>query len=100
MALDGFDQGALFAADVTAGADEQFQIEIQLAAENFLADQTCLCAPPQLFRKNFFLQRILVADVENASLGASNQSGNNHSFGNQMRQVAQDEAILDGARFA
>src|SRR6266849_9133623 len=34
VAFDGFDQGAFLAADITAGADKNFQIEIHVAAQD------------------------------------------------------------------
>src|SRR5436190_9554155 len=39
LAFDGFEERALFAADVIAGTDEHFQIESQIRAENPLAEE-------------------------------------------------------------
>jgi len=40
-----------------------------------------------------------VADVEDASFGAGDEAGEGHAFDHQMRKVAENEAVLDGARF-
>jgi len=47
--------------------------------------------------KNLFLQGIFVADVEDPPLGTGNKPGEGHSFDDEVRKVAEDEAILDGA---
>src|SRR5262249_61499270 len=39
-------------------------------------------------------------DVEDACLRAGDQAGDGHAFDDQMRQVADDETVLDGAGFA
>ena len=41
-----------------------------------------------------------MADVEDASLGAGDESGEGHAFDHQVRKVAENETILDGARLA
>ena len=40
LAFDGFKQRGFFAADIAAGADEDFKIEIEIAAQNVLAEQS------------------------------------------------------------
>ena len=56
FALDGFDQRALFAANVSAGADEQFQVEAQAGAEHARAQQAFFVAALDLFVQNSFLR--------------------------------------------
>ena len=57
MAFDSFDQRRFFAADVAAGADKNFQIEIQIAAENIFAQQTLRNSSGNFGAENFFLLR-------------------------------------------
>ena len=43
---------------------------------------------------------IFVADIEDASLGAGDETGEDHAFDDEMREVGEDEAVLDGAGLA
>src|SRR5215470_10996178 len=43
---------------------------------------------------------VLVADVENALLCSGDQTANDHSLDQQVRQMLHDEAIFDRARLA
>src|SRR6266700_1957560 len=60
MALDGFDQRALFATDIAAGANKNFQVVIEIAAEDFFSENPCSIATANLFVEDFFLQMIFV----------------------------------------
>src|SRR4029077_2383524 len=56
MSLDGFDQRALLAANVSAWTDKHSQLEFQSAAKNIFAKQSGSITPANLFAKNLFLQ--------------------------------------------
>jgi len=100
MAFDGFEERAFFAADVAAGADEHFEVKIEVAAKNFFAENTRLGATTNFFSEDLFLERIFVADIEDAFFCAGNESGDDHAFGDEMREMAEDETVLDGAGLA
>ena len=98
MALDGFDERAFFAADVAAGADKNFEIKVEVAAEDFFPKKPRAITAANLFAEDFFLKMIFVADVDDAALRAGNETRDDHTLDEQMRQVGHDEAVLDGAR--
>src|SRR5271163_1154870 len=87
LAFDGFEQGAFFAADVAAGADEQLQFEGQLAAEDAGPDEARFFAAVNFLFENFFLLVVFVANVEDALLRSGQQPRENHSFDYEMRDV-------------
>src|SRR5216683_514801 len=100
MTFDGFDQRALFATDIAAGANKNFQVVIEIAAEDFFSEKPCSIATANLFAEDFFLQMVLVANIKDAALRAGHQPGDDHAFDQQMRQIGHDEAVLDGAGLA
>ena len=100
MAFDGFQERGFLAADVTAGTDKDVQIEIEVTAEEFLAEKACLDAAGNLLAEDFLLKGVFVADIEDAFFRTGDQAGDDHAFGDEVRKVIEDEAILDGARLA
>ncbi len=100
LAFDGFEQRALLAADVAAGADEDFQIKTEIAAQNACAQQLFAVAALDFFLQNFFWIFVLVADIQNPAARAGDQAGRDHAFNHQPGCVLHDEAVLDGAGFA
>ena len=53
FAFDRFEQRALFAADVAAGADKNFEVEGQSAAQNTRAEKPFAVTTVDLFLQNF-----------------------------------------------
>src|SRR6266850_1267456 len=100
MSLNRLHQRGFLAADVAAGADEDFEFEIKFATEDFLSEKAGATAAADLFAKDFFLKMILVADVENAALRAGDNAGDEHAFDEEMRQMRHDEAVFDRAGLA
>ena len=101
FAFDGFDQRALFAADVSAGADEEFQIEGEAGAEHARAQNALLRSSARSPACRICsCASILVPDVEDALLRAGHQARDDHALDHQVRQIAQDEAVFDGAGLA
>ncbi len=100
LAFDGFDQGAFFAADVAAGADKNFQVEVEIGAQDFFAEQAGAIAAANFLAEDFFLEMVFVADIEDAFFRAADESGQDHAFDDQVRKMGEDEAVLDGAGLA
>src|SRR6266850_436453 len=100
MTLNRFEQCGFFAADVAARADKNFEIEIKLAPEDLFSEEACASAAANLLAKDFFLEMILVPNVENAALRAGNNTGDQHAFDEEMRQMCHDEAVFDRAGLA
>jgi len=100
MALDGFEERAFLAADITAGADEDFEIEVEIAAKDFLAEETSLGAAANFFGEDLLLQRIFVTDIEDAFIRAGDETGEDHALGDEMREMTEDETVFDGAGLA
>src|SRR5713226_3910145 len=98
--FNGFDERAFFATDVPAGADKNFEIVVEVAAENFLSEKSGAITAPNLFAEDFFLKMIFVADIEDAALRSSDQAGDDHAFNEEMRQISHDETVFDGAGLA
>jgi hypothetical protein len=48
----------------------------------------------------FALRLVFVADVENALGGAGHEASEDHGFDHEMRQLGEDDAVLERARFA
>ena len=100
MAFNGFEERGFFAADIATRANKDFEIEVEIAAENFLSDEAGFGAAANFFAEDFFLQRVFMADIEDTFFCASDESGDDHAFGNEMREMGEDEAIFNGAGFA
>ena len=75
LAFDSFDKRGFFAANVSAGTDENGEVERNIGAEDFFAQQSLLIAAHQLAAQDVLLLLILVADVEVSALGADVQAG-------------------------
>ena len=70
FAFDGFEQRAFFAADVTAGADEDLQVEGQTRCPECAAREAPFAITAiDLFLQDFLGLLVLVPDVENAAGG-------------------------------
>src|SRR6266850_2293640 len=100
MPLNRFHQCGFLAADVPAGADKHFEIEIKLTAEDPFSQETGATAATNLLAKDFFLKMILVADVENAVLRAGDNAGDEHAFDEEMRQIGHNETVFNRAGLA
>src|SRR6266478_3797076 len=100
MPLNRLHQRSFLAADVAAGADKDFEFEIKFAAEDFFSHEARATAAANLFAKDFFLEMIFVANVNNAALRAGDDAGDKHSFNKEMRQIRHDEAVFDRAGLA
>ena len=99
MAFDGFDQRAFFAADVAAGADKNFEIKVEAAADDVFSKKSRAITAANFFAEDFFLKMIFVADIEDAPLRAGDEARDDHTLDEEMGQVGHDEAVLDGAGF-
>src|SRR5882724_499680 len=100
MPLNRLHQRGFLAADVAPRADKNFEFEIKFAAEDFFPEEAGAMAAANLFAKDFFLEMILVTDVENAALRAGDNAGDEHTLYEEMRQMRHDEAVFDRAGLA
>src|SRR5262249_26421587 len=69
-------------------------------AEDVRTQQAFATAGGQLTFKMFGLRLVLVAYIDDALLRAHDQAGQDHALDHQMRRMIEDEAVLDGPRFA
>src|SRR5712692_772491 len=65
--FNGFDERAFFATDVAAGTDKNFEIVLEVAAEEFFSEKPGAITAPNLFTEDFFLKMIFVADLKDAA---------------------------------
>src|SRR6267142_1576027 len=82
MPLNRLHQRGFLAADVAAGTDKDFEFEIKFTAEDF------------------FLEMVLMTNVEDSALRAGDDAGDEHSFDEEMRKMRHDEAVFDRAGLA
>src|SRR5436309_4695949 len=100
MPLNRLHQRGFLAADVAAGTDEDFEFEIKFTAEDFFPEEAGATAAANLFAKDFFLEMVLMANVEDSALRAGDDAGDEHSFDEEMRKMRHDEAVFDRAGLA
>src|SRR5205814_1885301 len=82
--VDGLDQRALLAADVTAGADEdRYRKASAQHRRGWTADAQSLCAEDLFFASGDLLG-VLVADVNETLCGLGDQTGENDAFDDQV----------------
>src|SRR5579863_3360783 len=87
LAFDGFNQRGFFSADIAAGADEKFQLEM-------FPDQALAMAAVKFLLQDFFLSLVFVAEIENAASRAGEQAGDDHAFDNQVGKMMEDKTVL------
>ena len=94
------DQGGFFAADESAGADADFDIEIKSGAEDVLAEQAgflCLCNSGfQTFHGN----GIFRTDVDDTVIGADRIAADQQSFDDAVRIAFKNRTVHERARVA
>src|SRR3989442_12784929 len=100
MSLDGFDQRAFFAANISARTDKHAQLKFASAAKNIFSEQSSPIAAPNLFTKDFFLQMIFMPYIKNSLRRTRHESRKNHSLHKQVRKLRHDKPIFDRARLA
>ena len=84
FALNGLNQRALFAANIAARTDENFQLEGKIRTQNPLAQQALLIAALDFMLQDVLLRLILVPDVQNAFARAGHQARDDHPFDHQV----------------
>ncbi len=99
LALQRLHQRGFLAADVGAGAERVVDVDVDAAAENVLAQP----AVPVGFGQRFLdvLERLVVKLATHVVVGhaaAGGVAGDRHALDNRVRVVAQDVAVLAGAR--
>jgi len=100
LALDGFQQGGFFAADVGAIAEMIMQVEAEIRAQDVVAEiaggarQLAGLFHALVGLENFAMH-IVVAGLDPHRIG-----GDRHALDEQMRVVAQDVPVLAGAWLA
>src|SRR2546426_889448 len=100
LALQRLQQRGLLPADVTAGAQEDRQVEGDAGAEDVVADQALAPAGVDLGLQYGRLDLVLVPDVEDPRARARHHAGQDHALDHQVGDVLQEEAVLDRARLA
>src|SRR6202043_2297840 len=90
----------LFATDVAAGADEDFQMEFELAAQDVGTQQALRSRVLDGLTHDVFLVLVLMAYIEDTRACSRHKTGDDHAFHYQVRKVLNNEAIFDGSRLA
>ena len=100
LAFQAVQQGGFLAADVGAGAQPHFQIEVPAAAENVLAQIARRVGAPQGFIEDFLCQRVLRAQIDVALGGAHRQAGDGHALDQHVRVALHHQPVGEGAGVA
>src|SRR5207244_4520706 len=95
--LDRVEKGRLFAADISAGAAPDFDIEGQTAAEGVFAEKAAIaCLLDGVFETPAG-QGVFAADVDVAALAAGRVTGDRHRLDHREGVLLHDHAVLEGA---
>ena len=94
------DQRGFLAADESAGAKPDVDVEVKTAVHDVVAEQTVLFAGFDRFFDPFHRQRIFRADVKPAFGGADGVGSNHHAFNDVVRVGFQNTAVHIGAGVA
>ena len=100
LAFHGGDQGGLFAADECARAFHHADREIEIGAEEVLAEQAIRLGVGDRLADAFDGQRIFGADVHDAFVGADRASRDHHAFQHGVGIAFHDGAVHERARVA
>src|SRR5262249_43678089 len=96
VAFNGVEESRLFAADISAGTAAQLDLEVQVAAENVLAQQPNFFGGFDRVSDALRGQRILAAQIDVAFFRAGGQGGNRHAFENGEWIALHQDAIFEG----
>ena len=99
-AFEAFEQGCFLAADVGAGADEEFELEGVFAAEDVAAQDALLVGAPQGDLEGAFGVGVFGAQVHETLGGAGGDGGDGHALDQSERVAFEQEAIGEGARIS
>src|SRR5262249_53555219 len=103
FALDGLEEGRLLAADVAARAPEDTHVEgptEQAPPPDARPEQALSAAGCQLALEPLGLSLVFVAYIDDAFLSAHDEAAQDHALDHQVRNVIEDEPVLEGARLA
>ncbi len=100
LAFKRFHQGRLFAHFVSAGAGMGDNVEIQVAAEDVLAQKALGIGVVDGFLHDLEQVAILAAQVDEAHFGADGQPGDDDALDHRVGIVLKDQAVFAGARLA
>src|SRR6202171_3541969 len=100
LAFERFQQRRLLAANVGAVAVAVVQMEAEAAAENIVAEQSCLVGLLERFFAALVRVPDFAMDVVVAALAAHRIRGDGHALDQDMRVVTQDVAILESSGLA
>ena len=100
LAFHGGDQGGLFAADERARAFHHADGEVEVRAEEVLAEQAVRLGVGDRLADAFDRQRVFGADVHDAFVGADRASGDHHAFEHGVGVALHDGAVHERARVA
>ncbi len=98
LALDGFEQRGLLAADVGATATPDLDVEGEARAHDVRSQVPSLARLCDGVRHACLGQRVLAADVEEPALGTGGEACDRHRFHEAERILLEDRAVLERAR--
>ena len=94
------DQRGLLAADEGAGALDQFDVEVEAATQDVLAQQAVLPGLRDGDVQPVHRQRVFGADIDDSVRGAGDVAADRHAFEQRVRIALQLVAVHVGARIA
>ena len=92
------DEGGLFTADECAGTVTEFDVEIEVGAEDVLAEEAVFAGLTDSDLQAVDSQRVLSADVNQTLGGADAETADSHSFDDGVRVTFEDGTIHERTR--
>ena len=100
LAFDGGHQGCFFAADKSAGAETQLDIEVESGVKDVVAEQTIFLRLLDRDAETLDSDRIFGTDVDVTLVGADRVAGDRHGFENRVRITFQNGTVHECTRVA
>ena len=100
LAFQALEHGGFFAADIGAGAEMQFDVEVETAALDVLAEPTAVARRVQRARQDRVCQRVFGTQVDIALARADRESGDGHGLDQAKRIAFHQHAVRERAAVA
>ena len=98
FALEAFQQGGFFAADIGACAVGQIDVEVPAGFAGIFAHQTCRIGLVNRVLQGFAFADIFATNVDVAGVGIHRERRDQAAFDQSMRIMAHDFTVFAGAR--
>src|SRR6266850_4448282 len=94
LAFHCLQHGANFAADISARAYEDLQLEAETAVQDVAAEQSMFIATVQFFLQHLAGVLVFMADVDPSPLRSHHQGGNDDALDHHVRNLRHDVAVF------